>query len=155
MSNMMLQYNVMLLFDHILCSLACISVPAILLCISVIWSALRITNMRPPVHLIVWVLVAAELNSSGAFHCNRDPEDVQSPKSVNTHFHLRIAGNPKKYVPGGVYTGIKLWSLYFWLMLECYKVQQDPAAEPPGSLCIVSLARTNMHNICDEIQCET
>lgn len=60
--------------------------------------------MRPPVHLIIWVLVAAELNSTGALHCNRDPEDVHSPKSVNTHFHLRIAGNPNKYVPGGVYT---------------------------------------------------
>jgi hypothetical protein len=64
--------------------------------------------MQPPVHLIIWVLFAAELNSAEAFHCNRDPEDVHSPKSANTHFHLRIVGNPNKYVPGGVYTGIKL-----------------------------------------------
>jgi hypothetical protein len=69
--------------------------------------------MWPPAHLIVWVLVAAELNSAGAFHCNRDPEGVLSPKSVNTNFYLRITGNPNKYVPGGVYTGIKLQFLYF------------------------------------------
>jgi hypothetical protein len=63
--------------------------------------------MRPLIFLIVWALVSAELNSAGAFQCNGDPEDVQTPKSVNTNFHLRIGGNSHKYVPGGVYTGKK------------------------------------------------
>jgi hypothetical protein len=63
--------------------------------------------MRPVIFLIVCALVSVELNSAGAFLCNGDPEDVQTPKSVNTHFHLRIGGNSDKYVPGRVYTGKK------------------------------------------------
>jgi hypothetical protein len=63
--------------------------------------------MWPLIILIVWLLVSAELNSTGAFHCNGDPEGVHFPKSVNTNFHLRIVEGSNKYVPGGVYTGIK------------------------------------------------
>jgi hypothetical protein len=65
--------------------------------------------MQPLILLAVWMLVAAELNSAGAFHCNGVPEDAQTSKSVNSNFHLRIGGNSNKYsyVPGGVYTGMK------------------------------------------------
>ncbi|XP_021930567.1 spondin-1-like isoform X2 [Zootermopsis nevadensis] len=60
--------------------------------------------MQSLIQLIVCILVAKELNRAEAIYCNRDPEDIHTPKSKNSPFRIRISGNPDKYVPEGVYT---------------------------------------------------
>lgn len=61
--------------------------------------------MQLLIHLMLCILVAADLNRAEAIYCNRDPEDMYTPKSKNSPFEIRINGNPDKYVPEGVYTG--------------------------------------------------
>jgi hypothetical protein len=63
--------------------------------------------MQPLIHFIISILVAIELNMVKAVCCSRDPEDIQLPQSVNNRFKIGISGNPDKYVPGGVYAGMK------------------------------------------------
>jgi hypothetical protein len=80
--------------------------------------------MQPLVQLIVCLLVAAELNGAEAIYCNRDPEDIYTPKSKNSPFQIRISGNPDKYVPEGLYTGKVVTSFFLITVRISYRVQQ-------------------------------
>lgn len=93
--------------------------------------------MQSLIQLIVCILVAKELNRAEGIYCNRDPEDIHTPKSKNSPFRIRISGNPDKYVPEGVYTGKVVTSFFLIVVRMLYKELQHTL--PLVLLCIVLL----------------
>jgi hypothetical protein len=94
--------------------------------------------MQPLVCLIISVLLTAELNGVDAVHCNREPEDTHTPKSVGNHFQIRISGNPDKYVPGGIYTGKVLTPAF----MVSVRVLQNTAALCTVLYCTVLYSKS-------------
>ena len=51
--------------------------------------------------------------------CNREPTTVNAPQTKgNNGFKIKLSGNPEKYVPGEMYTGMHYFLYYF--ILNCF-----------------------------------
>jgi hypothetical protein len=112
--------------------------------------------MQPLAQLFVYILLAVELTRAEALHCNHDPEDIQTPKSKNSPFRIRINGNPDKYVPEGVYTGIVATPFFPISVRTVYRVQQHIVSlfSSCTVLLVCMILLLYCFSTCGEIQCE-